>query len=387
MTKTISARQLSLLGFVSTFALKLTILPSLLYGEIGVDALLLVCFSLAFDFIEFFVIYYLLKRNENISFATFLEKTFGKVFGKVILLCFFAYFFFKFLILAIAGFDYARFAIFKNAPLFLFLFIILAISSSLVLFKSKAIGRTAEFFYPIIAFFFILFFFVAILTASLQDLRPLLTSGAGAFFSTYFKFLVVGGNYIFMLFFMGKIKFGEKPLKTLVPHLLFGVGVVIIFFCLYYSIFRFTAVAHRNAISELIQFVPLPSILGDFNWFAVSLMLLLFCLQGGIYMFCGCYSLTKIMSFRKQEKDWLVELSVFLFNALVVGIVYGFFTSFQKLKLVVVDSLYVPILSAVIMAMPFLFFIIELAKKEEKTPKKLKLGKYVLKEANYEKDF
>lgn len=104
-------------------------------------------------------------------------------------------------------------------------------------------------------------------------------------------------------------------------------------------------------------------------------------------MFCGCYSLTKIMSFRKQEKDWLVELSVFLFNALVVGIVYGFFTSFQKLKLVVVDGLYVPILSAVIMAMPFLFFIIELAKKEEKTPKKLKLGKYVLKEANYEKDF
>ena len=81
MTKTISARQLSLLGFVSTFALKLTILPSLLYGEIGVDALLLVCFSLAFDFIEFFVIYYLLKRNENISFATFLEKTFGKVFS------------------------------------------------------------------------------------------------------------------------------------------------------------------------------------------------------------------------------------------------------------------------------------------------------------------
>ena len=190
-----------------------------------------------------------------------------------------------------------------------------------------------------------------------------------------------------MLFFMGKIKFGEKPLKTLVPHLLFGVAVVIIFFCLYYSIFRFTAVAHPNAISELIQFVPLPSILGDFNWFAVSLMLLLFCLQGGIYMFCGCYSLTKIMNFRKQEKDWLVELSVFLFNALVVGIVYGFFTSFQKLKLVVVDSLYVPILSAVIIAMPFLFFIIELAKKEERTPKKLKLGKYVLKEANYEKDF
>ena len=59
----------------------------------------------------------------------------------------------------------------------------------------------------------------------------------------------------------------------------------------------------------------------------------------------------------------------------------------EKLKLVVIDSLYVPILSAVIMAMPFLFFIIELAKKDGKTPKKLKLGKYVLKEANYEKDF
>lgn len=387
MTKTISARQLSLLGFVSTFALKLTILPSILYEQIGVDSLLLVCFSLAFDFLEFFVVYYLLRRNENVSFATFLESKFGKFFGKVILLCFFAYFFIKFSVLTVAGFDYARFAIFKDAPLYFFLFIILAISSSLVLFKSKALGRTVEFFYPIIAFFFILFFFIAILTASLQDLRPLLTAGAGPFFSTFFKFLVTGGNYIFMLFFMGKIKFGEKPLKTLVFHLLFGIIIVVAFFCLYYCIFRFTAVAHPNAISELIQFVPLPSILGDFSWFAVSLMLLLFCLQGGIYMFCACYSLTKFMNFRKQEKDWLVELSVFIFNVVFIGIVYGFFTSFQKIKVFVVDSLYVPILCAVIMTMPLLFFMIELAKKKDKTSKKLRLGKYVLKEESYEKDF
>lgn len=104
-------------------------------------------------------------------------------------------------------------------------------------------------------------------------------------------------------------------------------------------------------------------------------------------MFCACYSLTKFMNFRKQEKDWLVELSVFIFNVVFIGIVYGFFTSFQKIKVFVVDSLYVPILCAVIMTMPLLFFMIELAKKKDKTSKKLRLGKYVLKEESYEKDF
>lgn len=385
MTKTINARQLSLIGFVSTFALKLTILPSLLFNKVGVDALFLVLFSLLVDFGEFFLVYFLLKRNQDVSFAEFLERNFGKFFAKVILLLFFAFYFFKFLILAVAGYDYARFAIFKDAPLYLFLFVILTISSSLVLFKSKSFGRTIEFFYPIVAFFFLLFFFIAILTSVLQDLRPLLTASAGEFFSTFFRFLISGGNYLFMLFFMGKIKFKEKSFKTLVFHLLFSIAIVTAFFYLYFSIFRFTAVAHPNAISELIQFVPLPSILGDFSSFAVSLMLLLLCLQGGLFMFCACYSLTKVLNFRKQEKPWLIYLSVFLFDALVVSIVYAFFTSFQSLKAVAIESVYVPILCAIVMFLPILFVFVEIFKKKQ--AKQVKFGKFVLKGEGYDKNF
>lgn len=387
MKKAINARQLSLIGFISTFALKLTILPSLLFNRIGIDALLLVIFSLLLDFCEFFLIYFLLKRNQNVSFSEFLEKKFGKAFAKIILLLFLGFYFFKFLILTVAGYDYARFAIFKDAPIYLFLFVILTISSSLVLFKCKSFGRTIEFFYPIVAFFFLLFFFIAILTSVLQDLRPFLTTTAGDFFSTFFSFLISGGNYLFMLFFMGKIKFKEHSLRTIVVHLLFGAAIVIAFFYLYFSIFRFTAVAHPNAISELIQFVPLPSILGDFSSFAVSLMLLLLCLQGGLFMFCSCYSLTKIMNFRKQERPWLIYLSVFIFDLAVVSFVYAFFTSFQSLKAVAIESIYVPILCTIVMFLPILFVFVELAKKKEKNVKRVKLGKFVLKEETYGKDF
>ena len=58
MEKIISSRQLSIIAFLSVLSLKLTVLPALIYSKIGVDAVLLILFITAIDFLEFFFIYY-----------------------------------------------------------------------------------------------------------------------------------------------------------------------------------------------------------------------------------------------------------------------------------------------------------------------------------------
>ena len=62
MEKTISPRQLSLIAFISSFSLKLTILPSLLYEKSGIDAIFSLLFIIFIDFCEFLIIIVIIKK-------------------------------------------------------------------------------------------------------------------------------------------------------------------------------------------------------------------------------------------------------------------------------------------------------------------------------------
>lgn len=402
MTKSISARQLSLIGFISAVSLKLTILPSLLFERSGVDALFSLLILTAIDFLEFGLIYYVLKRNQNIGLYQFLCNGVGKFLAKVVLFIIFVFYFFKMLTLSSGGYDYARLAIFKEAPFYLFLFIILVSSSSLVLFKSKSYGRTVEFCYPIVAFMFILFLSISIFTAPLQDIRPLFTHSFTNILNTSFSFGLIGGNFIFMLLFMGKIKFGKKNTGTLLGHIVFGQLILFAFYLINYSIFKYTAIAHPHSISEIIQFLPLPSVLGNFDWFAVSVMLLLFTLQGGLFLLCMTYLATNVVEFKKiKHKDWLPKVCLLFINILIIVFLYTIFPNFPSLRVFIFNKPYIPILCLVVYALVVIVFVLELVKRkkgkkkistvkqEDKSlePASVKLNVFTFKGGNYEKDF
>ena len=401
MTKTISARQFSLIAFLSIFSLKLTVLPSLLYSRVGVDALFSLFFIMTFDFIEFLIIFYVLKRNQDLDFYEFLCKKTGKIVAKILLVFIFAFYFFKMLLLCSGGFNYASQAIFKEAPRYLFFFILLISSGSLYLFKSRSFARTAEFFYPIIATIFVIFLGIALFTAPLQDIRPLLLTPAKDIFEASYRFSILGGNYLFMLLFMGKIKFGAKPKRTLFGHIIFGWVLLFAFYIIDYSIFKFTAVAHPHAISEIIQYLPIPSVLGNFDWFAVSFMLVLFVFHGGIFFYCMCYSANKIVQIKKVEKMEGISKIVWLcVNILIVIFLYLVFPTFSSLREFSFNTNYVSIISCINFAIPilcFLFAILESWKQKnrnknkninfEKRLKNSKLKILVLRGRKNEKNF
>ena len=355
MEKIISSRQLSIIAFLSVLSLKLTVLPALIYSKIGVDAVLLILFITAIDFLEFFFIYYVLKNNQNISFYDFLSNKTGKFFTKIIFILIFIFYLFKMLLLCSGGFNYASSAIFKEAPLYLFLFILLVSSSSLFLFGIKSYSRTVEFFYPLIASMFIIFLFMAIFTAPLQDVRPFFQSESSSFFASFFNFGILGGNYIFMLFFMGKIKFTIKTKSILLKNILFGWALLIIFYVINYSIFKNTAAAHPHAISEIIQYLPLPNILGNFDWFAVSFMLILFVFHGGLFIFCMTYSLNNIIKTNRiKNLQKASQINLLIINILIVLLLYLIFPTFLSLKEFLFDKMVISIISYSVLLIPLL---------------------------------
>ena len=372
MTKTISARQLGLIAFLSVLSLKLTVLPALFYAEIRVDTIISLLIITSIDFAEFFLIYYVLKKNQNISFYEFLYKKIGKFFAKIIFMLIFIFYFFKMLLLCGGGFNYASSAIFREAPMYLFLFILLTASSSLYLFKSRSFARTVEFFYPLIATMMIIFIFISLLTAPLQDIRPFFETPISKIFETSFYFSILGGNYIFMLMFMGKIKFSKNSKRTLVSKLIFGWVLLMAFYTINYSIFKFTASAHPHAISEIIQYLPFPSVLGNFDWFAVSFMLILFVFHGGLFTYCMTYSLNYIVESKKIIiSDSINKLNLIITNILLLIFIYIIFPTFPQSASFVFQELFVPIISCVVLVIPIICFFIELIKKKNKNFNKL----------------
>jgi spore germination protein KB len=379
MEKTISVRQLSLIAFISTFAMKLIVLPALIYQKVQSDAIFVILGYILFNIISFFFIYYLLRKNQDISISTFLSKHFGKFIGKLILFLIAGFFFFKMLLLTSGGYNYCRQVIYREASLFFYIFILYATCSSLYLFRAKSFARTIEFFYPIIMIIFIIFIAVAGFTGELYDLRPYFTTGAGNIFDSMLSLSITSGDYIFMLLLMGRVKFHDKKsdMKTLIGHILFASLILMVFYYIYFSIFKYTAMVHPHAISEIVQFIPLPTILGNFDLFAVTLMMFMFLLQGSLFFFCINDSLYEVIKIKKIAKS-KIERWILLFTLILLLVsIYFIFVTFENIKVFSID--YVKYLNYFIFNIPLILFLIEIIKE---SVTKLKIRRKKLNEKN-----
>lgn len=371
--KAVSIRQLAIICFIATFAQKITLLPSLMFKDVGINSLFVIILYAFVDLFLFIIIFALLKKNKDISLYEFLNKLVGKFFCKVIFFMIFALFFCKMLLLMSGGYLYAREVIFQEAPYMLYLFILLVSSAGMYLFGLKSFARTIEFFYPFILFLFIVFLTIPFLTVKMHDLRPLFDLSTSKFFGTFLQYLSLFGDYIFLLLFMGKVKFNSKKpdnkksdFKYALIRVILSFVILILFYFIFNSMFKYTGYLHSNAITELLQFIPVPSLLGNLDWVTVSFMMLIFLLHGAIFTFAMGYSLTGVVKYKKynEEKNnkWILVVSY----VLLLIFTYLVFVPFETL--VAFTKNYLGYFAIIVFMVPVIILILDLCKnrKEKK---------------------
>lgn len=364
MKKEINIRQIGTLCFISTLSLKTTLLPSILHKEIGVNSILLIAIYCLIDLITFFPVYYVLKRNQNISFNTFLERSVGKIISKIIFFLISLFFMFKIFLLLEGGYTYAREVIFQEAPFLLFAYTLVICSIALYLFGLKSFARTTEFFYPAIFALMLLFLTIPFITTKIHDIRPLMDIHVGTFWKSVFKHILVSGDFIFLLLFMGKIKFNKKEsIWTALRQIIYSFMFIIIFYIAFAAVFKYTGFMHPNAISELVQFVPTPSILGNFDWLTIVFVLLNFLLGGALFTFGMCDSALNCFNGKKHNQNkykfWIATL---LYIVIVITLEY-FIDTFEDLAILSKD--YLSYFCILIFLIPFISFIIQLIKQKK----------------------
>ncbi len=143
----INGKQAGIMCFISVLANKLILLPSLIYidSENGALATLLLCLFIDFVFLLLILKYF--KKNKNVEFVEILKNKLGKVLCRIVLFLFLCYFLIKCVILSNECYAMFRETVFAEAPLYLFLTILLVASNILAIGNFCANGRTAEFFF------------------------------------------------------------------------------------------------------------------------------------------------------------------------------------------------------------------------------------------------
>ena len=100
----------------------------------------------------------------------------------------------------------------------------------------------------------------------------------------------------------------------------------------------------------------------------MQIVLVLFVLQGGLFIYCMCYSLNKVFEVKEVEKMGAVSKVVLVFvNLLLLLFIYVVFPTFSDLRTFAFNGLFVPILSSVVMLVPIICFFFELFNNKKRT--------------------
>ncbi len=362
MKQEITSRQFAIMIAMSILTFKLTYLPSFLFDFAGKDGFWAFLISLFVDLLTFFIIIPIFLKHKEESFSQFLEKRIGKFASKIVYILIFLFFLMKLIYVSNIGYFFAREAIFQEAQYILFLSILFITINALFLFKINSYARTSEFFYLFLIAFLFACIFLGILTVPNRGFFPLFEYSASDIFTASWKSIFCFGDYLFILPFMGKVQIEKKFKRQLVFYMSISFILLIVFMLTFFIAFRYTGFLHLPAITDIVEFVPLSSIIENLDLLPITLMLSLYVFHGGLFMFCMVNALKDIFKFKHKRYDtrWLL----LIVNLLVIPLLLFVFNSYDSL-IYIAQTYFVWITAFCMFLIPIFCFVISFKRVKE----------------------
>lgn len=322
MQKKITTRQLLLVITLSILTLKVLFLPNVLATNFGRDGYIFLFVLLVVDFGTLLIFIYLINKYKDMTFVQILEKFFGKVIAKIILVLLFLYFIINIWTRFQTNYIYLNENLYTSLNWYTFAFPIIVV----VLFCLKqglnAFARLSEFFVPIIIGGFIVALIVGVIRADFSNALPILQNGLEMFKLTK-QYPLWFGDYMFFIAFFGQIKVEKGFNKKVILWTLGVIASITLFDAVFYFTYNYNSVCHTNAISDIMQFLPSVSDIGSFDWILIMIwdvaLFLDLTLSALASMYCFKNAFTK-----KGELivAGIVLLLILLFNYLITFNVY-----------------------------------------------------------------
>lgn len=296
--KEISSRQMAIMVFITTCALKLVTLPSLIIGTAQNASWLCFVLMLVLDGAFLMLILSIMKRFPDKSFKQILEQFCGKVVTSIILFLLGILLAVKIAMITRECYEFYTETCYVDFSWLTFLLPILLVSSYLATKRLRSLARTGE----ILIFFVVLCTILALLfsfgSADIFSFLPFLPQGTKPVFKACFDNSLWFGDFLVLFFCMGNVKFEKHTIRNVALSYLTAMLIVISVAFIQFSLYGVISSAYKTSIVDITEYIPRLSTTSRFTWvvvflWPVSMLYTIFCYSHfAVDCFRNCFQIS-----------------------------------------------------------------------------------------------
>ena len=301
MKKILTARQLSIILFISVVSLKLLVFPALITKYAGRDAFVSIFLYLVVEFTFVMLVYLFMRKYPSLTFYDAISQSMGTIVAKIVYGILFIYFLSKSLFLIKETHNYFLEVIFDSLPWLYFTIPLTAFICYVMSKSAKSMARTIE----------ILFWFIVVsisITAiapshriDILNILPMFENGflsvaEGMFFAS-FSF----GDFLVMMMFMGRVRLDKSATKKIVGYGIFCVIFVTVFYIMFVATFDNSGINHILALSDISVRSSYPYTQEKLDWLAILIWTIVLLFQIGMYSLLTKNAICEVIPFKKKE--------------------------------------------------------------------------------------
>ena len=264
MEQTISNAQIYKLFIIISTATKFLTLPSFYMQAAGRDSWFSVIVNVIMDFFLLLCVLAVLKANGNMTFCKLMEKYFGKIVSRILLLLISAYLIFRSIPFIVENYNILAAVLYEVPNWYALVFPIYIVAGYVAYKGARVMGRVAEIMYFFFLASLVILFLLSLSELTLQEVLPVFEFGVVPPLKAAIKGMTTFGDYGLLLIFMGKTD--NLTVKKQISGYGVAAAIVIIFNFLFVMIFGIIGVYQPDAIIRLTQYNTVLTNYGRVDW-------------------------------------------------------------------------------------------------------------------------
>ncbi len=311
--KQLTNKQASVLIFLSIVALKVIVLPSIVYFHAGRSGYVTIFFALAVDFATMLLFLHIMKKNPDCKFFDIMSSAFGKIVAKIVMFLLFAYFIIKSFLVLKSTYNFFVEVVYDNMNWLFYLLATVTFLFFVIRKDLRIIGRVGEIIFWVIFIAINIVLLITSINMDITSVLPVFPNGAAPVLSTGLQCAYAFGDYTIMIFLMGNIKYNRRTPAKITSYAFMGISTILNFFIVFLCNFGHTVVNKDLAIADLALYIDLAVTVSRLEWIAIFIWTITLIMQLCVYCYCAKASADYIVPAR-----WIPHTSKAIILALIV---------------------------------------------------------------------
>lgn len=269
--KQLTDRQTSLILFVTTIALKLLVLPSLLIGTSQNSVWLVLIIMFAIDALLLTLVLAVVRAFPEQTFSQVLQKLVGKVGTKIVLCVLGLLFLLKLSMLMRECFEFYAETSYVDFSWIVYLVPLILVLGYATSSSLRALGRSIEIFFYFIILSVVMAILFSVSSIDIFAILPLVPNGISPILKALLDYAFWFGDFLIIAMLMGNIKLQNNSLKKMFLSYFCAMIVVFVVVTIHFSLFGSVSTTYKTSLVDITEYIPRITTSGRFTWIVLLL--------------------------------------------------------------------------------------------------------------------